>query len=62
MRDAIYIFPQISFKFMRKRPLQMTKIKLPFISPIAFSKTAKTLIEHLRLSSHKIGAPPGTLT
>ena len=40
----------------------MAKIKLPFLSTTAFTKSAKSLIEHLKPSVHKIGAPPGTLT
>ncbi len=40
----------------------MKKLKLPFLSPKAFSNSAKSIIEHLKPSVHKIGAPPGTLT
>jgi hypothetical protein len=40
----------------------MNKIKIPIISPKAFAQTARELIDHLRPSTHKVGAPPGTLT
>jgi magnesium transporter len=40
----------------------MAKIKIPFISPRAFAHTARELIDYLKPSTHKVGAPPGTLT
>lgn len=40
----------------------MKKTKLPFITPKAFTQSAKELIEHLKPSVHKVGEPPGTLT
>lgn len=40
----------------------MKKIKIPSISPKVFAQTALELIDHLRPSTNKVGAPPGTLT
>ncbi|NJN26304.1 MAG: magnesium/cobalt transporter CorA [Cyclobacteriaceae bacterium] len=40
----------------------MKKVKLPFLTPKAFANSAKSLVDHLRPSTHKIGLPPGTLT
>jgi len=40
----------------------MAKIKIPFISPRAFTQTARELIDYLKPTTHKVGAPPGTLT
>ena len=40
----------------------MAKIKIPFISPRAFAQTARELVEYLKPTTHKVGAPPGTLT
>jgi len=40
----------------------MNKIKLPTISPKAFAHSARELLYHLKPATHKVGAPPGTLT
>jgi magnesium transporter len=40
----------------------MKKIKLPFLSPKAFTASARSIIDHLKPTTVKIGAPPGTLT
>lgn len=39
----------------------MAKIKIPFLSPQAFIKSAREHIDHLIPTSHKVGSPPGTL-
>jgi len=40
----------------------MKKLKLPFLSASAYKLHAQSLLKHLRPSTQKIGAPPGTLT
>lgn len=40
----------------------MNKIKLPFLTPKAFTQTARELVQYLKSPTDKVGAPPGTLT
>jgi magnesium transporter len=40
----------------------MAKLKIPYISRKAFAESSKEFVEMFKLSTHKVGAPPGTLT